>query len=148
MAAGYGPEGERLFARQTSRTLEHNRRLRQELSSDARLIEILAPNGAFIHGVPAVPARYSRHNWIIERTIRGLHFHHCTHILGDKVNIRLFWHTEPPTVPNLTWATGSMGRDQFVYKYFLLAEQPLASLWLFQFFKRLWASGTVLPKQK
>ncbi len=45
-----------------------------------------------------------------------------------------------------TWQTDSMGGDQFIYKFAMFDEEPLASVWVFQFFKRAWSSGTVTPK--
>jgi hypothetical protein len=46
------------------------------------------------------------------------------------------------------WATGIVGKGQFIYKYAVFDEVPMASVWILQFFGRAWSSGTVMPKNK
>ena len=86
---------------------------------------------------------------VIGRIIRGLHFYHTGHILGDKVDIKIRWHRElTEALFNMasSWPTGSVGGDQFIYKYAIFKEEPLASAWVLQFFKSTWSSATILPK--
>ena len=46
------------------------------------------------------------------------------------------------------WATGIVGKDQFIYKYLVYDEVPLVSVWVMQFFGCAWSSGTVIPKKE
>ena len=44
------------------------------------------------------------------------------------------------------WSMNSMGADIFVYKFARAVDQPLASVWLFQFYGRHWAGGHTTPQ--
>jgi len=145
-AGGHGPDGERMFKEQTARTLDHNQRLKNELASTIRDIEVETPEG--IVKRPAVFLDTDAHDKVVEKMIRGLHFYHTGKILGDKANIKVRWHrslTEKQYNLPQNWGTGVVGKGQFIYKYITFPEEPLASIWIFQFFWSTWFSGTVLP---
>jgi|GEM_PF-907017 len=149
IAGGHGAEGERMFKEQTSRTLEHNRRLKREIASTIRDVWVKTTEGIILGKRPAVLLNSTAHDQIIEKTIRGLHFHHTGRILADQADIKVNWHyalTKDMYEMSLRWHTGVVGNGQFIYKYLAPDEVPLASVWIFQFFRRAWSSGTVLPK--
>jgi hypothetical protein len=147
--AGHGSTGEKLFRDQTSRTILHNRRLKIDLASTLREVEILTPEGIVLGNASAVLLKSKSYDTVIERIIRGLHFHHTRHILGDRVDIKVNWHrylTHRIYEKTSTWPTGVVGAGQFIYKYAYFDEEPFASVWVLQFFGRAWSSGTVMPK--
>jgi hypothetical protein len=151
IAAGHGPEGERMFKEQTVDTLQHNQRLKKEIAGTFRNVFVKTPGGIILGKKPAVLLNSKAHDQIIEKTIRGLHFHHTGNILGDQADISINWHyslTEKMYKMSMSWMTGVVGNGQFIYKFFTHPEEPLASVWILQFFNRAWSSGTVLPKGK
>lgn len=148
--AGHGPEGERLFLNQTSRTLTHNLRLTKGIINAIREAEIVTFEGLLVGTAPVIPIDKS-YDIVIERIIRGLHWHHTGHILGDEVDIKVNLHrTLTKQVYDMThdWETGIVGGNQFIYKYFVADEAPMASVWVLEFFGSAWSSGTVFPKIK
>jgi hypothetical protein len=149
IAAGHGPEGEKMFKEQTKRTLQHNRCLRRDIASTMRDVWVKTPEGLVLGKRPAVLLNSKAHDQIIEKTIRGLHFHHKGVILGDATDITVNWHyclTKDMYDMSVGWSTGVVGGGQFMYKFVTPQEEPLASVWIFEFFGRAWSSGTVLPK--
>ena len=150
-AGGHGPEGERMFKEQTAHTLQHNLRFKGEISNTLRDVWVKTPKGIILSKKPAVLLNSKAHDQIIEKTIRGLHFHHTGNVLGEQADISVNWHyflTEKVYKMSMNWMTGVVGNGQFIYKFFTLPEEPLASVWIFQFFNKAWSSGTVLPKGK
>jgi hypothetical protein len=149
LQAGHGEEGERLFCEQTSRTLSHNQRLKAELLSSIKEVELKTPEGILLGTAQAVPLRSESYDKVINTIIRGLHWHHSGQILGDLVDIKVGWHRyltkEIVTMTN-NWAAGIVGNGQFIYKFAIFDEVPLASVWVLQFFGQSWSSGTVTPK--
>ncbi|HDY66199.1 MAG TPA: hypothetical protein ENH85_00255 [Candidatus Scalindua sp.] len=148
--AGHGSEGERLFRDQTTKTLEHNRKLRRQIASTMREVEVKTPVGLILGTTSAVLLDSNAYDTVIDRIIRGLHFHHTGHILGDNVYINVHWYRKlTKKIYEMTngWPTGVVGCGQFIYKYVVFDEEPLGSVWVFQFFNRAWSGGTVLPKK-
>jgi len=151
IAGGHGPEGERMFKEQTAHTLQHNLRLKGEISNTLRNVWVKTSGGIILGKKPAVLLNSKAHDQIIEKTIRGLHFHHTGNVLGEQADISVNWHyflTEKVYKMSMNWMTGVVGNGQFIYKFFTHPEELLASVWIFQFFNKAWSSGTVLPKGK
>ncbi len=147
--AGHGEEGERRFHEQTSRTLSYNRRLRGEIASTMKEVEIRSPAGLVLGSAMAVLLRSNSYDLIINRIIKGLHWHHTGYILGDDVDVTVYWHQnlDKKTYDMAkNWATGIVGDGQFIYKYAIFDEAPMASAWILQFFECAWSSGIILPK--
>jgi hypothetical protein len=95
-----------------------------------------------------LPWDSSVHKAVIDRTIRGLYFHHYGGILGDRVALRTHWFGElkPDLVEvSLDWGRSSIGGDQFVYRFARAEDEPRHSTWLFQFHRRHWAGGHTSP---
>ena len=149
IATGHGPDGEKMFREQTSRTLNHNRRLKRNIASTMQDVLVKTPQGIVLGKRPAVLLDSKSHDSIVEKTIRGLHFHHCGTILADQADISVNWHyhlTEEMYSMSAKWLTGNIGDGKLIYKYIITPEEPIASVWIFQFFGRAWSSGTALPK--
>jgi hypothetical protein len=151
IVGGHGPKGERMFREQTAHTLQQNLRLKREIAGTVRDVWVSTSGGIILGKKLAAPLNSKAHDEIIEKTIRGLHFHHTGNILGDQADIAVNWHhslTEEMYNISVNWFTGVVGNGQFIYKFFTHPDEPLASMWIFQFFNRAWSSGTVLPKGK
>lgn len=147
--AGHGEEGERLFFDQTRKTIAHNQRLKKELARSMRWVELQSLEGLFVGTAMAVLLNSQSYDTVINRIIRGLHWHHTGDILGDRVDIKVRWHRNlSRKIYEMTtnWSTGIVGKGQFIYKYFVCDEIPMASIWVLQFFRCAWSSGTVMPK--
>lgn len=150
-AAGHGETGEKIFKEHVTKILQSNRRLKRSIAKTLRDVDLKTPSGIFFDRAKAVLVDGKSYNAVIERIIRGLHFYHTGHILGDKVDVKINWHrelTEAQFNMASSWPTGSVGGDQFIYKYAIFKEEPLASIWILQFFKSTWSSGTILPKNR
>ena len=150
IAAGHGPEGERMFKDQTSKTLQHNRRLRAQIANTVQDLWLRSPEGVVLGRRSAVPLDSKAHDQTIEKMIRGLHFHHTGAVIADRADIKVHWHdrlSQSLYEMSLSWATGVVGHGQFIYRYLTHPEEPLTSLWILQFFGKAWSSGAVLRRE-
>jgi hypothetical protein len=151
LEAAHGSDRERPFCERASRSLGKNKRLCGELASTMREVEIQTTEGLIT--AHEVLLKSKSYDTVIDRIIRGIHFHHTGHILGDKVDVKVNWLLSLPNriyemTKDKDWGTGVVGGDQFVYKYLYFYGVPLASLWVLQFFGRVWYSGKVTPKKR
>jgi hypothetical protein len=149
LAAGHGETGEKMFKEHVTKILRSNRRLKRSIAQTLRYVDLKTPAGNFLGRAEAVLHDSRSYDSVIERIIRGLHFYHTGYILGDKVDIKIRFHRKlTVTLFNMasSWLTGSVGGDQFIYRYAIFKEEPLASAWVLQFFKKTWSSATILPK--
>lgn len=150
IVGGHGPEGEKMYKEYTSRTLQHNRRLKSEIASTIHDEWVETPEGVSLGKRPAVEINSHAHDQIIEKIIRGLHFHHTGEIIADHADINVNWDHSGLTrdMYNMFvgWPTCVVGGGQFIYKYMVSPHDPFTSVWIFRFFSRVWSNGTVLPK--
>jgi len=149
IAGGHGKDGERMFKEQTARTLANNKKLKRELANSIHDLWVKTPEGIILGKRSAIKLDGGAHDKIVEKMIRGFHFHHTGTILGNKVDISVNWHqylSDEVDSISTNWSTGVIGEGKLIYKYIAIQEEPLASIWIFQFFGRAWSSGTVLPK--
>ena len=133
IASGHGSEGEKMFKQQTIRTLQHNRRLKREIASTICDVWVKPPGGIALGKRPAVLLDSKAHDQIIEKTIRGLHFHHTGVILGEAVDIKVNWHyslTKDMFDMSSCWPIGVVGDGQFIYKFVASQAEPKASVWI------------------
>lgn len=89
------------------------------------------------------------HYKTIERTIRGLYYHHFGEILGERVAINVQWLrglNEDIIDMCKMLQVNKVGGDALVYRYGRAEEAPAHSLWIFQFYERHWASGYSMPR--
>ncbi len=149
IAAGHGEEGERLHKNHVTRIVQSDRKLKRSIESTLRDVELHTPSGIILGRAQAVLLDSESYDAVIERIVRGLHFYHTGHILGDKSDVTIYWHralTEKIINMVISWATGSVGGDQFIYKYVTFTEEPYGSVWVLQFFGSTWSSARVLPR--
>ncbi len=141
------PSTSRLWE-QTLPGIRRNRALHRRLRDEAEPIWLTTPSGV-IHG-RKYRGRWDSdsHDRTIERMIRGLYFHHYCDVLGNRVGVKSHWfHKLTPDILEATaeYEQRSVGGDQFVYRFGRASDQPLHSIWLFEFHKRHWAGGHTAP---
>ena len=140
-----GGEGKRLFEKQVLPTLRHNTKLHNKIMEELQPVDLVAPDGGVFKGAFTAKWDSEAHTKVIERTIRGLHYHHYGIILGSESTVKTHYFKNLSTeVAELskTWAFNSLGKDAFVYKYTGASNDTVrASVWLFQFYGAHWAGG-------
>lgn len=143
-----GDVGARFYREEALRTLRHNRRLRDEILSKTEPTYLSTESG-LIHGWGfRINWDSAAHDAIVERTIRGLYYHHFGQILGARVSVRVQWLRRPaPDILDLSanWPANTLGRGECIYRYGRAEDAPLASTWLFQFCNAHWAGGYTTP---
>jgi hypothetical protein len=85
---------------------------------------------------------------VVERMIRGLHWHHIGVILGDKALVKvkyLNWISKALATTFDPFPVWSLGNGQLLYKLIYHETHPYQSAWVFQSFDRKWADGYVSP---
>lgn len=142
------PAGARFYREEAIRTLRKNRRLVDDILSNTEPT-FLSTDSGVIHGW-GFRGRWDSqaHDAIVERTIRGLYYHHFDEILGDKVRVEVQWLrklTEEMVQMSNTWSANFFGSGECTYRYARAEDSPLASTWIFQFYKAHWASGYTMP---
>jgi hypothetical protein len=143
------PATKALWEKRALRGINRNRKLRREILDRTEPCYFTSRGGIITGAGHRFLWDSSAHDAVIERTMRGLYFHHFEEVLGDRVELRTHWFREL-TADMLEgfdgWAEGSIGGDQFVYLYGRAAEEPLLSVWLFEFHGKHWAGGQTSPK--
>jgi hypothetical protein len=138
-----------LWKDQALGTLKHNRRLRRTILESVRTTDLTTKSGLIYGQGFTVPWDSNVHDKVIERIIRGLHFHHFGEILPSDVQVKVHWLKElPPEFVDAAQplATNSIADGDFAYRYQRSASDPKQSIWLFQFYRRHWASGYTIPR--
>ena len=130
--------------------LKHNTRLRNWIVSRMRPANILGPDNNVIGEVSLGLWDSEAHSAVIEKCIRGLHYHHYGEILMENTKVKTYYfHNLSPEIlrESMNWASNSVGAGQFVYKYTSASNDSASmSLWILQFFDRHWAGGQTLTK--
>ena len=142
------PESKRLWERHAIKTVKHNRRLRNRLVTTMRPVYLRSPGGIITGPQMGSPWDDEAHDRVVERMIRGLYFYHFGEILGERVLCKVQWLQEidkaiyemfEPLQQN------AIGNSQVLYRYGRACDEPLGSIWLFQFYNRHWASRYTQP---
>lgn len=111
-------------------------------------VEIATPSGIVLGKRTAVLWNSESHDSVIEKTIRGLYYHHYREILGDKIPIKVQWlYFLDGGLYEQTkhWPQNDIGNGALIYKYGRAEEAPLHSFWIFQFYGSHWALGYTEP---
>jgi hypothetical protein len=134
---------------QALETLEKNLKLKREIAASAQPAVTITPGGIVYGRAYAVPWDKYSHDSVIERTVRGLYFHHFGLCLGSRtkvdvvflkgLNVRMAAVSEQ-------MRRNSVGNGQFVYGYERLESRPLRSMWLLQFFRKHWVFVETAPR--
>jgi hypothetical protein len=88
------------------------------------------------------------HDAVIERIVRGLYYVHFNKVLGDTAVVKVQWLRFVPTDVMETLARTPLlivGDRQFMYRYGFAENNPLLSIWIFNFYDRHFAAGHTAP---
>jgi hypothetical protein len=146
-AAGNNEIARRLFQEKTVRTLKRNQSLLTIILEEAKELQIINNQGN-IETRTGVLWDSAAHDAVMERTIRGLYFHHSGSPIPIDTNLAVQWlHGVPEEIlPSLhLFNEVVLGDDQVTYKYIIYGDDPRHSLWLFDFYGAHWASGHTSP---
>lgn len=134
----------KLWTNHAIRTIKHNSRLRSQIIGSMRPVEIFSKGGIYLGKKTGVLWNSEDHDMVIKRTIRGLYYHQYNEILPSESKIKVGWHRElTDEMMELTknFPQHSISNGDFIYKFNRAEEKPDASLWVFQFYDKYWASG-------
>lgn len=146
-AAGNNEIATRLFQEKTVRTLERNQSLLAAIRRESTEVEVVNNQG-HLETRTGVLWNSASHDAVIERTIRGLYFHHSGAPVPHDANLSVQWlHGVPEEIlPNIHFFNEVvLGDNQVTYKYIIYESDPRHSLWLFDFYGAHWASGHTSP---
>lgn len=146
-AAGNNEIARRLFQEKTVRTLKRNQSLLTLILEEAKELQIINNQGN-IETRTGVLWDSAAHDAVMERTIRGLYFHHSGSPIPIDTNLAVQWlHGVPEEIlPSLRlFNEVVLGDDQVTYKYIIYGDDHRHSLWLFDFYGAHWASGHTSP---
>lgn len=130
------------------RTLDHNSKLKAEIISKIKPVQVLDANDQVVGEVHLSLWDRNAHSVTIEKCVKGLYFHHFGEILSSQARIKT--HYFQSLTPELiktseNWASNSVGNDDFVYKYTSASNgSQKMSIWIFEFFGAHWAGGQTL----
>lgn len=130
---------QRLWKNESLRTIYHNRRLQQRLVEKSWDVNLRTPAGIYLGKRRAVAMPVRPHNFVLDKTVRGLYFHHYREILGSRVSCKV---TPLVRLPNefssivdlMTFS--SIGINALWYRHGRAVESPLDSLWFLIFYQR------------
>lgn len=137
-----------LWGKQALRTLRHNRRLAQRMRENLRPVAGRSPGGLRLGEVAVFPIPQKVYTSVIEKTIRGLYYHHYRETLGDSAVVRasMFRGLSEEAMQNTRMLSQhDVGGDSFIYRYGSAENSPLDSVWVFQFYGCHWAFGQTAP---
>jgi hypothetical protein len=146
-AAGNNEIARRLFQEKTVRTLKRSQSLLALILEEAKELQIINNQGN-IETRTGILWNSAAHDAVMERTIRGLYFHHSGSPIPIDTNLAVQWlHGVPEEIlPSLhLFNEVVLGDDQVTYKYIIYGDDPRHSLWLFDFYGAHWASGHTSP---
>lgn len=143
----HSKKGEELF-KNALKTFKSNNKLKEQIFDSLKPIDLKTPGGVFLGTGASVLWDSEAHDRIIERTIRGLFYHHYGEVLGKRVDISVNWHTSLPEIwMEYTFDKSWMGEDEFIYLHSQTVGSPFSTIWIFQFYNSHWASGMTIAKE-
>jgi hypothetical protein len=146
---GWGGEGENFFRNGVLKALDQNRKLRKEILSKMKPVYLESKGGIIYDWGYKVLWDSEAHNAIVEKTIRGLYYHHFNEVLGDAADIKVHWYRKlTPEMAEMSkeWGVNIFGKGEVVYRFGGAIDAPLHSVWIFQFYGAHWAGGYTTPK--
>jgi hypothetical protein len=129
-------------------SLKHNRRLLYRVLSSSHDVPVTTPAGVFVGRGLKVLWDSKAHDSVVERCVRGLFYYHFGSVIGDKAKVKVQWLRRPPfTFAQLQQLTlVVVAKDQFAYRFGRSPDQPLRSVWIFNFYGRHFASAYTEPR--
>ncbi|MBX3320565.1 MAG: hypothetical protein KF890_11855 [Nitrospira sp.] len=142
LTVGYHLDGDRSYREPILRTLTHNRRWRSGILTSMERVVIRDPVNFASQAALAVRLDRTAHDTVVERTVRGLYFHHMGKILGTRYPLTVQWLRvldDELFEASTDWNTGMIGDTALVYKYSTNVDDPSIIAWVLQFFQKTWS---------
>lgn len=142
------PITSRLWRNHALPRLRRDHWLRSRILSQIEPVWLTTPEGVIFETGFRFPWDSEAHHAVIERTIRGLYFRHAGAVLGRRGCVKVQWFralNDSLIQVSKDWQQCSLGGGQFVYRFAIAVDDPVHSLWLFQFHGRHWAGGYTEP---
>lgn len=146
-AAGKSEIAMRLFTEKTTKTLERNKALQALIVQESKELQIEDKDGNLVTRM-GVLWNSKAHDAVMERTIRGLYFHHTGNVVPRDTILKVQWlYGVPEDIKKKIdlFTEVHIGKEQVIYKYLIYDKDPRYSLWLFEFYRAHWASGHISP---
>jgi hypothetical protein len=142
LTVGYHLEGDASYRGPIQRTLAHNGRWRSDILTSTQCVLIRDPVNLASQSALAVPLDRTAHDTVVERTVRGLYFHHKGKILGKQYPLRVKWLRvldDELFRASIGWNTGTLGDTALVCKYSTSVDDPNMTAWVLQWFQKTWS---------
>ncbi|MEO6024532.1 MAG: hypothetical protein ABIP64_15740 [Burkholderiales bacterium] len=123
-------------------TLRKNKKLRRTILQGMRPVEFLSDAGIYLGRRTVFSFPIEVYESVMERTARGLYYHHFNEILGPQVRCEVsFLCSLDPEFFELSanWSSVDIGSGAVVYRYSRAADAPRNTEWIFQFYESHWA---------
>jgi len=136
------PETLKLWKDGVMRTLAHNRRMHREVMDRFVQVDVRSPGGIYLHTREAILIPKQPIHSVLERTIRGLYYHHFGEALGTRArcDVQQFQERGDNTdIGNfvMSMPPGSIGNGLLRYRFARAEDSPLSSLWFMLFFGKV-----------
>ena len=149
LTVGYHLDGDKSYRLPVQRTLAHNHRWCSEILKSMQHVVLRDPVNLASQPAIAIRLDQTAHDIVVERTVRGLYFHHMGKILGNQSALTVRWcrvlNDELFRDTN-DWNTGTIGDTALVYKYSINTDDPNMTGWVLQFFQKTWSVVLSTPE--
>lgn len=122
--------------------------LRRRILSDLRYVQLKTPSGLYIGKRVGYNVDLSRVRRVVERTIRGLYFAESGNPLGLNNEVRVYLNedlegqpddvleqlNQTILIPLATYPPKVIGNNVFLYRYHIVEENPVFSVWGVSFY--------------
>lgn len=129
----------KLFHQRVVKPLHHNKRLYRQIIDQSKAVTLVTPSGIIYDKAYQTHWNVEAHQKVMERTVRGLYFHHFSDILDKSTNFQIeAFETWPEEIINIskTLYQKSIGEEKLVYRFGkTMKNDYVATLWLFQFYQ-------------
>lgn len=147
----FNPEVNGLIGSHALPTLEHNQKLNRLLISSMRPAYLSSSAGIIYERGWAADWDETSTKIVLERTVRGLYFHHFNEILGEETECRISQLDDNNLEKTISIFSKSSKnyigeRNEVVYMYACQKEDPLNSVWIFEFYGVLWFFCHTIPQ--
>lgn len=123
-------------------TLRKNKKLHRTILQGMRPVEIHSDAGIYFGRRTTFLFPVEVYEGVMERTARGLYYHHFGEILGAQVRCEVsFLRSLDADFLEMSanWPCADIGSGAVVYRYSRAADARLNSVWVFQFYEAHWA---------
>lgn len=147
--ASANKSSEKLFKTHTIKRIKSNKKLLRHIKSGLEPNYITTKNGIIYHNGDRLLWDSECYDATIERTIRGFYWKHYNDILGDQASVTVAMLRTIP--PKMYAGLGLCEHNEIgingdlVYKYVRDPNNPLNSMWLLVFYRRVIAFGITKP---